>query len=182
MDGRSNGGRHHTQPRDREGQFQGEGERLEYPIGCKISSSELRMYAILFDQHRKQFGWQTHSDMYRTLLRESIHSVKLRIKNPTRDMITLMEQADERDRIVSESSRHRQLEDIFQGLDESIGVLTRAGDLGGVRDLLGEFQLRTTRITDKAIKYRREMEFDTRWGRLWKELNRGARLPIDETD
>ena len=171
----------YDQTRNREGQFYAEtDERLEYPIGCKVSTRELRMYTVLFDQHRKMFGWQTMSDMYRALLKEGLQVKTKLIKNPARDLITQMEQSEERDKARNEAMRHRELEELFDGLDESVSTLTKAGDLGAVRELLSEFQSRTKRMTDRALKYRRDMEFDRRWGRLWEELNRGARLPIDE--
>lgn len=170
---------HRGQSRNREGQFHAESdERLEYPIGCKVSTRELRTYSILFDQHRKMFGWQTMSDMYRALLKAGLQNMVKMVKNPARDLITQMEQSEERDKARNEAMRHRELEELFEGLDESVNTLTRAGDLGAIRELLSDFQSRTKRMTDRALKYRRDMEFDRRWGRLWVELNRGAKLPM----
>lgn len=167
---------HTSYRRDASGQFSGEGERNEFAIGCKVTASELRMYTILFDQHRRQFSWQTMSDMYRALLKDGIAEKKKLLKNPSRDMITQMEQAEEIEKFTNEAIRHRQLEDLFSGMDESIAALTRAGDLGAVREILRSYQVRTKRMTDRVLKYRRDMEFDRRWGRLWIELNRGVSL------
>src|SRR5882757_4460326 len=136
--------------RDTGGHYTSEGERHEFAIGCKVSASELRMYTILFDQHRRQFGWQTMSDMYRALLKDGIAEKKKLLKHPTRDMITQIEQAEEIEKFTREAIRHRQLEDLFSGVDESVAALTRAGDLGAVREILNDFQNRTKRMTDRA--------------------------------
>ncbi len=174
---RSNGNGFIHQRRDEAGgAFTADGERHEYAIGCKVTSNELRQYSILFDQHRKSFGWQTMSDMYRDLLKEGMRNTAKKIKNPSRDMTTMMELTEELDRAVHESRRHRRLDEVFTTIEESVSALMRAGDLGAIRELLGEFKERNKRITDRALKYKREMEFDSRWGRLWKELNAGASL------
>lgn len=175
--GRDKQGRYSEQQvsgdRCKEGQ---DGEHLERIVQFRISSSEYRISDIMFSQHRGQFGWQTMSDMYRHFLKSGLNEVSKLIKKPSRDMITQIEQSNEIDKLTSEALRHRQLETLFNSLDDSIAILTRAGDLGAVREILGDFQKRSKRMTDKALKYRRDMEFDRRWGRLWEELNRGVSL------
>lgn len=156
-------------------------ERLEYPIGCKVSSREVRMYSILFDQHRKQFGWQTMSDMYRTLLGDGYKEVVVRVKNPSKEMLRNKRRADELEKIQSEANKHRELTGTIEKVDRDIDETFRGGDLAGVRRILLEFRANTEIEDDPALKNRRRSEYEKRWQRMDESLNRGASL-IDMED
>jgi hypothetical protein len=179
--------------RNRQGQFARSGgrhvgeergdEQLERIVQFRIGSDQYRITDMMFSQCRQQFGWQTNSDMYRDLMKAGIAKAQELIKKPSRDMQTAMAHAVERDRMAREAQRHQELEHVFVVMDDSIEALTRAGDLGSVREILSEFQTTTKNMTDGALRHRREVEFERRWSRLDKDLNRVVSLkPSDAVD
>lgn len=176
---------HRDQTHDRHGQFTSRDyrhdqpdttERLEFPVSCKVSTRELRMYGIMFDQNRKQFGWQTVSDMYRAMLASGYVGLVAKVKNPTADMKRMARQMEELERIDAEAVKHRNLDRIMEKVHRDIDDTIQTGDLASVRRMLSELVAKTKAEDDPALRQRRKVEFDKRYGNLWVSLNRGISL------
>lgn len=166
--------------RGRNGQ---DGEHLERIVQFRISSQEYRMADILFSQHRKQFAWQTMSDMYRAMLKVGLKDIAKLVKEPTPAMLDAIRNHQELERVASMARRHTDLDCLLDQMDRDLDLTVRAGDLGAVRVMLEEFRKNTKEIKhDHMIRARREVEFDKRWGRLYESLNRGANLSFADSD
>lgn len=151
-------------------------EALDNLVQCRVTNRELRVLAILFDQHRAEFGWQTKSDMMRELMGLGMIQASLKLKKRDPELTARLEQFKELNKSASRAMRHTELDQALNQMEKDVVTLTRAGDLWAVRENLREFQLCTKRIPDKVIQTRREDEFERRWGRMLEELERGHSL------
>lgn len=181
----------HDQGRDRDGRFDTtesnhrmfEEERLEYPVGCKVTGRELRMYSVLFDQHRKIFGWQTMSDMYRDLLRDGFKVAGKMVVNPDPELVQMAMETDQMERAQRAAQRHVHHEKAVDFTAERLEVLKRNNDYGQIRALLQDFWDKTKALKDPVIRGRRRDEFERRgWDKQLKELNKGVSMSEFEDD
>lgn len=179
----------HDQGRDEHGQFgtvdtnsrYHEEERLENVISCKITSRELRQVNVLFDQHRKIWGWQTQSDMLRDLFRDGVRDRVKMIAKPDPELVQMASETEQMERAKKASLKHLHHERSVEYTADQIDVLKRNNDFGEIRKLLTDFMERTKATPDPVIRQRRRDEFERRgWDDILKELSKGARLPIDD--
>jgi len=179
---RAEGGKFGANPDTPFGRMSDE-EQLEDIVQFRVSSREMRTMAILFDQHREAFGWQTKSDMYRELCGVGAKDAVARVGNKDPDLVLRQTHAEELRRSMRYAIRHTELDQALERLEKDIVTLTRAGDLWHIRRLLEEFQQVTEKVNDPVIKARRAEEFDRRWGRMLEGLSRGISLkPSDQKE
>lgn len=175
----------HDQERRQDGQFgtiddrhrMFEEERLEYPIGCKVTQREVRMYSILFDQHRKVWGWQTMSDMYRDLLRDGFKAKAKELASPTPEMTQMLLETEQMELAKASTAVHLHHERAIEVTGEQIELLKRTNDFGRIRKILVDFYEKTKQTKDPVIRRRRTEEMERRgWDRMLKDLCRGVSL------
>lgn len=157
-------------------------ESLELAIGCKVSESDKRRFDVTFEEHRKLFGWKTKSDMLREMFYAGRQLVEKQIKNPDPELVEMMQQDEQLMKIAKRLKRHQHVERMVEGFDRMLREIENRHDLGAMRLHLKEIKDLISRTKDPVLKMAMEMEFDNRWGGRWKDLNRGARLPIGDNN
>jgi hypothetical protein len=175
--------------RSRTGQFEGtststrarasEDERLVDRVEFRVTSLDWRRLMILFQHHRQQFACEIQSDIFRHVMKKGLAATEDEVRNPTDEAIDLRMQSEGMELARKASRRHVMLDSILERIEEDVHTLMHAGDLFAIRKMLIDFKKDTSKINDAAIRARREMEFDKRWGSLFESLNRNAKLPID---
>jgi len=154
-------------------------EPLEKHIEYKTSTVDMRELDIMFDQHRKLFGWSTKSDLYREQGYLGKKMIIEAIADPDPELLELFQQEEEMLKIVKRLRRHQHVERVIREMDETIRELEARRDYGAIRRALTDIKALIKDTKDAVLHQAMQQEFDNRWERLWQDLNRGARLPVD---
>jgi hypothetical protein len=177
--------------RSKTGQFDGAGttnarakedDRLVDRVEFRVTSLDWRRLMILFQHHRQQFACEIQSDIFRYVMRKGLASTEDEVRHPTDEGQDLRMQSEGMEMAMKAARRHTMLDTLLERAEEDIHLLMKAGDLGAIRNMLIDFKAQTRKVKDHAIRGRREMEFDKRWGSMFDSLNRSARLPTGEED
>ena len=154
-------------------------EKLSVQKKFRITEEDDRRLNMLFYNNKKQWGWGLPSDTMRELLRFAISEYTKKAKDPTAEMLVMQRRYEELEKIQALARRHLDFDREIDQVEQCITTSWRAGDLRAVKEMLDEYLKETRICRDAAIRDRREVEFDKRWGRMYEGLNRNARLPMD---
>lgn len=157
-------------------------ERNQIVWSAKLSPSEDRKLSIIFDQHRKMFGWQTRSDMLRDVLNMGSKSVIAEIPNPHPTLIDLQNEQDELAQMTGLADKHIRLARQIDLTEESLRVCQMAEDRAGMVEILDRWQTVTESIMDRTIREKRRKIFRTRWEESLKQLRKGQMVSLKPRD
>jgi hypothetical protein len=151
------------------------GEKLENLIACKVTASEARELAIMFDQHRKLFNWQTNSDMIRQMVRDGLRQAVKTLTKPNPELVQMLAESDQMEAARGAVRTHKHHEQMVDTVADTIMVLKQERDYGKLRRILQEFKDRTRTTKDPVIRRRRQEEFESRgWALLLRDLTKSA--------
>jgi hypothetical protein len=157
-------------------------ERNQIVWSAKLSPSEDRKLTILFDQHRRLFGWQTRSDMLRDILNMGSKSVMADIPNPHPTLIDLQNEQDELAQMTGLADRHIRLSRQVDQTEEALRVCQMSEDGAGMIEILDRWRTVTENVMDRTIREKRRKIFKQRWEGPLKLLMQGRMVSLKPRD
>jgi hypothetical protein len=158
-------------------------EKLENLVACKVTASEAREMAIMFDQHRRMFNWQTQSDLMREALRSGLRTLTKTIAKPDPELAQLISEGEQVEAATKAARRHAHHERTSNMIADAIRDLEIVRDFGQIRKILKAYLEVTKNTKDPVFRRRRIEEIEKRgWDRQLKDLDKGVSLTDFDDD
>lgn len=158
-------------------------ESLERHVQYKTSDDEGRQDDILFDQHRKLFGWKTKSDLWRDEAHLGRKLIIEAIPDPDQELMEIYQQNEVMIGMAKSVNRHKHAEQMMDYASEAIGELKDRKNFGAIRDHLRRVLDVCRKTKNPALRQTMEDAFARRFGEMWTDLNKPMSLnPRDYED